>query len=342
MSRKAILEKYTKAALSTEPELCCSVDYRKEFKAEELDHIPEEVFERNYGCGVPPALRTLKPGENVLDLGPGLGRDCFIAARKVGPRGRVYGLDMNETMLEQARRFKEKVTARLGFDNIEFLSGRFDVRIPIPDNTVTVIFSNCVNNLAVDKETAYREMFRVLRTGSKLSFSDIVSQDDLPGALVKSERAWADCVAGVLSFRALSDVLYQSGFIGITLHTDYLWKTGPQVIEDYFDGADLDECQRSLVEKVRLYSASVEAFKPVLDPSGACYWKGHFALYRGPGASFQLDSDPEHVFAAGVLKEVCEKTATLLKAEPFASHFTVFEPQGEIEARLCVPGSRCC
>ncbi len=342
MNKHVISETYSRAATQTQPDLCCAVDYRREFPADELAHIPGEVLDRNYGCGIPIELRTLEPGKRVLDLGPGLGRDCFIAARKVGPEGRVYGLDMNPDMLRAARLHKQEVARRLGFDNIQLMEGQFDQRIPLPDGSVDVIFSNCVNNLAVDKPAAYAEMYRVLSAGSKLSFSDIVSYSPVPELLRANEQAWADCVGGVLCFEQLHRQLAETGFQGIVLTTDYLWMTGGQILETYFRDREITAAEREELEAVRLYAVLVEAFKPVVDPAGECFFKGQFALYHGPGVSCQLDSDPDHVFEAGQLKEVCEKTATILKAAPFSAHFTVFEPEGEVEPRLCIPGGRCC
>jgi ubiquinone/menaquinone biosynthesis C-methylase UbiE len=342
MVKEAILETYSKAALQTEKHLCCGVDYRKEFGPEELDHIPERVLDRNYGCGVPAGLRSLNPGDRVLDLGPGFGRDCFIAARKVGPEGCIFGLDMNDTMLEQAERYKNEVVRRLGYDNIRFLKGQFDVEIPLEDNCIDVILSNCVNNLAEDKSRAYSEMFRVMKPGSSLSFADVVSYDCLPPRLQENEKAWADCVAGVLSFQELARILNQTGFHGVTLRTEYLWKAGIQLLQDYFSSTQLSAEERQEMGKVRLYSVAIEAFKPVLDPKGECFWRNQYALFHGPGAAFQLDNDPDHLFKAGELKEICEKTATILKSEPFNRHFTVFEPEGEMEARPCLPEDKCC
>lgn len=342
MNKQIISETYSHAADQTRQDLCCAVDYRREFAPEELAHIPAEVLDRNYGCGIPTELRSLERGKRVLDLGPGLGRDCFIAARRVGPDGRVYGVDMNPDMLQAARRHKEEVVGRLGYDNLEFLEGQFDQEIPLPDGSVDVIFSNCVNNLAVDKPTAYAEMYRVLSPGSKLSFSDIVSYEPIPSILSSNEQAWADCVGGVLCFSQLQRQLAETGFEGVTLTTDYLWMVGPQIIENYFQDRQLTEEETGTLEAVRLYSVLVEAFKPVVDPKGECFFKGQFALYHGPGVSFQLDADPDHVFPAGEVKEVCEKTATILKSPPFNAMFTVFEPQGDVQPRLCIPGGKCC
>ncbi len=342
MAKEAIRSTYSRAAQATDPSLCCSVDYREFFSQSDLAHLPEEVLERNYGCGVPAELRSLAEGLTVLDLGPGLGRDCFIAARKVGPGGRVYGLDMNPEMLQKARSFQPAVAGRLGYDNVHFLSGQFDVKIPLPAETVDVIFSNCVNNLAIDKPAAYREMYRVLKPGRKLSFSDIVSCASVPEILKQNEQAWADCVGGVLSFQELEAVLDVTGFHGVQLVTDYLWQDGPGIRERYFSDEPLSENHRESLQQVRLYSVMVEAFKPVVDPAGDCYFIGQHAMFHGPGRALHLDDDPDHLFRAGETKEVCEKTAAILKSEPFARYFTVFEPAGEVEARKCVPGQDCC
>ena len=143
MLRETIIETYSKAAQEEDQNLCFGVDYRKEFSREEIRHMPEEVLDRNYGCGVPPGLKKLGPGQHVLDLGHGFGRDCFIAALKVGQEGRVFGLDMDEDMLAQAERYKPEVVHNLGYDNISFLKGQFDRKIPLPDNSIDVILSNC-------------------------------------------------------------------------------------------------------------------------------------------------------------------------------------------------------
>ncbi len=339
---QVLIDTYAKAATTTQPDLCCSVDYRDVFSAEELEHIPEAVLEKNYGCGIPPELTTLAPGKTVLDLGPGLGRDCFIAARKVGAQGRVHGLDMNTEMLRKAQVFQTEVAAKLGYDNVQFHEGRFDVRIPLEDNSIDVIFSNCVNNLAMDKVTAYREMLRVLKPGSRLSFSDIVSCDPVPERLRQNHQAWADCVAGVLSYPELFHLLSSTGFHAISLQTDYLWKNGEEVLERYFPDAQFEPSEAEQLAGLRLYSVVIEAFKPVVDPDGECFFKGQYALYHGPGLALQLDDDPDHLFRSGQMKEVCEKTARILKSAAFSRHFTVFEPQGEVQAKLCVPGEGCC
>ena len=137
-------------------------------------------------------------------------------------------------MLRKAERYKQTVVSRLGYDNLRFLKGQFDVQIPLEDSSIDVIFSNCVNNLALEKKTAYQEMLRILRPGSKLSFSDIVSYEPLPAKLRVNETAWADCVAGALSFQDLNQMLSEIGFQGVTLKTDYLWQKGAQVVERYF------------------------------------------------------------------------------------------------------------
>jgi len=342
MIKETILKTYSTAAKQVEEKLCCGVDYRKELTSEELDHLPSDVLDRNYGCGVPAGLKNLELGQQVLDLGPGIGRDCFIASRKVGSEGQVFGLDMNDNMIRQAEHYKSQIVAHLGYNNIHFLKGQFDIQIPLANESIDVIISNCVNNLAQDKSKGYSEIFRVLKFGSQLSFSDIVSDKLIPEILQKNETAWADCISGVLSFQNLYQMLKEAGFYGITLKTDYLWKSGIQIIEDYFHSYQLSEKHIKQLKQVRLYSVAIEAFKPAINVTEECHWKGHQALFRGPGLSLQIDDDPEHIFKAGELKEVCEKTATILRLEPFNRQFTVFEPQAEVESRPCLPKDNCC
>ena len=342
MIKETILKTYSTAAKQVEEKLCCGVDYRKELTSEDLDHLPDDVLDRNYGCGIPVGLKNLERGQQVLDLGPGVGRDCFIASRKVGPEGQVFGLDMNDNMIRQAELYKSQIVTHLGYNNIQFIKGQFDVEIPLENESIDVILSNCVNNLAQDKSKGYSEIFRVLKFGSTLSFSDIVSDGLLPEILQKNETAWADCISGVLSFQNLYQMLKEAGFYGITLKTDYLWKSGIQIMEDYFYSHQLPEKNIKQLEQVRLYSVAIEAFKPAINLTKECYWKGHQALFHGPSLSCQIDDDPEHIFRAGELKEVCEKTAATLKIKPFNRHFTVFESQGEVESRSCLPESSCC
>jgi arsenite methyltransferase len=163
------------------------------YSAAELDGLPDSVTGISLGCGNPLAIAELQAGEVVLDLGSGGGIDCFLAARQVGPEGRVIGLDMTPEMIMLARRNARK----MGATNVEFRYGEME-EIPLPDRSVDVVISNCVINLSPDKDAVFGEVFRVLRPGGRMNVSDIVIDGELPQAIRQSLNAWAGCVAGAL------------------------------------------------------------------------------------------------------------------------------------------------
>ena len=201
---------------SSEPASCCgpSADAAAStgiasglYSAEELANLPEGATGSSLGCGNPAAIAELKPGEVVLDLGAGGGIDCFLAANKVGPDGKVIGLDMTTDMIRLARRNAKE----LGMDNVEFRYGEME-DIPLADESVDVIISNCVINLSPDKDAVFREAYRVLRPGGRISVSDIVVDGQLPEAVRKSLDAWASCVAGALEEGDYLDRIREAGF----------------------------------------------------------------------------------------------------------------------------------
>jgi arsenite methyltransferase len=163
------------------------------YSAEELADLPETVTDASLGCGNPLAIAELRPGEVVLDLGSGGGIDCFLAAQRVGPEGRVIGLDMTPDMIKLARKNAKKI----GATNVDFRFGEME-DMPLPDGSVDVIISNCVINLSPDKDAVFHEAYRVLRPGGRLSVSDIVVDGELPQAIRDSLNAWAGCIAGAL------------------------------------------------------------------------------------------------------------------------------------------------
>ena len=177
------------------------------YSAQELVDLPESVTDAALGCGNPTAIADLKPGEVVLDLGSGGGIDCFLAARRVGLQGRVIGLDMTPDMVRLARQNAKKV----GATNVEFRYGEME-DMPIPDETVDVIISNCVINLSPDKDKVFSEAYRVLRPGGRLAVSDIVTCGPLPEVVRSSVEAWAGCVAGALDETVYLDKMRQAGF----------------------------------------------------------------------------------------------------------------------------------
>ena len=174
--------------------------------------LPEAAVRASLGCGNPVAVADLRPGETVLDLGSGGGIDVLLAARRVGPGGKVYGLDMTEEMLDLAR-----ANARAGgAEDVEFLRGQIET-IPLPDATVDVIISNCVINLSTDRPAVFAESFRVLRSGGRLGISDILAEDHLTAARRAERGAQVGCIAGAPSFTEYRDGLTVAGFTGITI-----------------------------------------------------------------------------------------------------------------------------
>ena len=182
------------------------------YGADQAGAIPEEALLASFGCGNPTALAELLPGETVLDLGAGGGIDVLLSAKRVGPTGKAYGLDMTDEMLDVAMRNKSKA----GATNVEFLKGHIEA-IPLPTSSVDVIISNCVINLSNDKDKVLREAFRVLRSGGRFAVSDIVIQHELPEAAKKSMELWTGCIAGALLESEYIEKLRAAGFTNINV-----------------------------------------------------------------------------------------------------------------------------
>ena len=191
---------------------CCGVNVSKEigkgigYSEEEMDSVPDGA-NLGLGCGNPVAMASLKDGEVVLDLGSGAGFDCFLASARVGEKGRVIGVDMTPEMLEKAR----ENSARGGYKNVEFRLGEIE-NLPVADNKVDIIISNCVINLSPDKEQVFREAYRVLKPGGRLMVSDIVLLEKLPGAIQQSVAAYIGCLAGAALKEQYLDAIKQAGF----------------------------------------------------------------------------------------------------------------------------------
>jgi len=177
------------------------------YEATDVGGLPAAAVAASLGCGNPTALATLAPGEVVLDLGSGGGIDVLLSARRVGPTGKAYGLDMTDEMLALARENAQKA----GASNVEFLKGEIE-NIPLPDDTVDVIISNCVINLSADKDRVLREAFRVLKPGGRLAVSDIVVRGEMPAAIKRSIELWTGCVAGALEVSDYEAKLVAAGF----------------------------------------------------------------------------------------------------------------------------------
>ncbi|PKM78385.1 MAG: arsenite S-adenosylmethyltransferase [Firmicutes bacterium HGW-Firmicutes-15] len=178
----------------------------------DLDGLPEDMVAASFGCGNPTLLAQLNAGEVVLDLGSGAGLDVLLSAKRVGPQGKAYGLDMTDEMLAVARGNQ----ARSGINNVEFLKGHIE-DIPLPDNSVDVIISNCVINLSADKDQVFKEAYRVLKLGGRMAVSDIVLTKPLPLKIQQDLMAWAGCVAGALMMDEYRQKLISAGFKDVDL-----------------------------------------------------------------------------------------------------------------------------
>jgi SAM-dependent methyltransferase len=216
--------------------------------------LPQEALAASLGCGNPTALAELLPGEHVLDLGSGGGIDVLLSARRVGPRGRAFGLDMTEEMLVLARRNQ----AAAGVENAEFLLGEIE-DVPLPDASVDVIISNCVINLSADKQRVLSEAFRVLRPGGRFAVSDIVIRGELPESIRRSLELWAGCVAGALEENDYREMLERAGFTDIDVEPTRIYQ-----IDETRDLARRMGVSDSDIEAMqgRIMAAFVRARKP--------------------------------------------------------------------------------
>ena len=239
------------------------------YSANEAAMLPEDAIIASLGCGNPTALTELSEGEVVLDLGSGGGIDVLLSARRVGPSGKVYGLDMTDEMLALAR----ANAAKAGATNVEFLKGEIE-NIPLPDNSVDVIISNCVINLSGDKQRVLQEAFRVLRPGGRFAVSDVVVRGELPAEVRRSMELWVGCVAGALEENEFKALLTKAGFEGADVEPTriYEFEDAKAFLSGTAEGAEvlareLDGC---------IMGAFVRATKPAAKPdeipaaAGAC------------------------------------------------------------------------
>lgn len=231
------------------------------YSADELRELPPEIAEATLGCGNPMAIASLQPGEVVADLGSGAGLDCFLAARRVGESGRVIGLDMTDSMLELARTNQ----AKLGLTNVEFRKGEIE-KMPIADNSVDVIISNCAVNLSPDKDAVFREAFRVLKPGGRIAISDVVTRGAVPSEFRRALDLWAGCLSGALDEQDFARRLKAAGFGDVAV-TPGASLSGTE-IETWADEAALARgngcCGADLLGELeeKIFSAQIQAYKP--------------------------------------------------------------------------------
>jgi arsenite methyltransferase len=331
---EAVRRRYSSGAQAVEPDLCCPAVYDPRY----LSAIPEEVLERDYGCGDPSSY--LHSGETVLDLGAGAGKICFIASQVVGREGRVIGVDMNDDMLSIARRNAPVVAERIGYSNVEFRKGRIQdlaldlealdselaarpVRTAeelsrleahlaerrknaplIPSNSIDVVVSNCVLNLVrpEDKQQLFHEIFRVLRRGGRAVISDIVCDEDVPEHLEADPELWSGCISGALREDRFLHAFEEAGFYGISIAERQAdpWRT---------------------VEGIEFRSMTIVAHK---GKEGSCRDHKQAVIYRGPFK--QVEDDDGHRLRRGARVAVCEKTFGIYSREPYRDHFEFVEP----------------
>lgn len=333
-----VRDRYSQGAQERVSELCCPVDYDPQY----LKVIPEDVLERDYGCGDP--SRHLQPGETVLDLGSGTGKICFIASQVVGPQGRVIGVDMTDDMLGVARDAAPVVADRLGYGNVEFRRGRIQdlgldldlldeyladhpvtdagglaaaqdaadrlrrERPLIPDDSVDVVVSNCVLNLVESgqKERLFREIHRVLRRGGRAVISDIVADEPVPEEMQNDPELWSGCISGALTEDGFLQAFEDAGLYGIRVLTrqEEPWQT---------------------VNGIEFRSVTVEAFK---GKEGPCWERNQAVIYKGPFK--QVLDDDGHLMERGRRYAVCDKTYQIYRREPYRQSFDFVEPLEEI------------
>jgi len=342
---ESVRSRYANAAKAPEAALCCPVEYDRRF----LELIPDEVIEKDYGCGDP--SRYLKPGETVLDLGSGTGKICFIAAQVVGAGGRVIGVDMTDDMLEVARRNAPVVAERLGFSNVEFRKGRIqdlaldleklhaslkdhpinsadaflaadlladELRATHPlvaEGSVDVVVSNCVLNLVEPraKRQLFAEIFRVLRNGGRAVISDIVCDEVVPDHLQADARLWSGCISGAFPEEGFLKAFEEAGFFGI------------EVLK-------LDKEPWRTVEGIEFRSMTVQAFK---GKQGPCFERNQAVIYKGPFK--EVVDDDGHRLQRGQRHAVCDKTYSLYQQAPYAGSFEFIEPRTEIPLTAAKP-----
>jgi arsenite methyltransferase len=225
------------------------------YDAAEAGQVPEEALQASLGCGNPTALAKLNPGETVLDLGSGGGIDVLLSAKRVGPTGKAYGLDMTDEMLALANENKRKA----GVENVEFLKGEIE-NIPLPANSVDVIISNCVINLSADKDRVLREAFRVLRPGGRFAVSDVVTRGNVAPQIRKSVLMWVGCIAGALDEQEYRDKLAAAGFEQIEVEPTRVYRAEDAREFLTEKGFDVDALARDVDGK--FLSAFVRAVKP--------------------------------------------------------------------------------
>jgi SAM-dependent methyltransferase len=264
--RETVREKYAEAAKRSQSggssccgaasaSDCCDPITSNLYDANQAGQIPEEALKASLGCGNPTALAKLNPGETVLDLGSGGGIDVLLSARRVGPTGKAYGLDMTDEMLALANENKRKA----GAENVEFLRGEIE-HIPLPDNSVDVVISNCVINLSPDKAQVLREAFRVLKPGGRFAVSDVVTRGEIRQEIRKNVLLWVGCVAGALDEADYRGKLAAAGFQDIDIEPTRIYRA--EDAREFLSAEGIDADAIAPEVEGKFLSAFVRATKP--------------------------------------------------------------------------------
>jgi len=340
IAERAVRERYAQAAQKRETALCCPVEYNQEY----LKILPQEILERDYGCGDP--SQFVREGETVLDLGSGGGKICYIAAQVVGPQGKIIGVDMNDGMLSLARKYQDAMAQKIGAPNVEFRKGKIqDLRLDldevdeylrrnpirtsadlqlleeysdalrknaplIEDNSIDVVVSNCVLNLVKeeDRRQLFAEIFRVLKVGGRAAISDIVSDEEVPEQLKHDPELWSGCISGAFTESGFLKAFEEAGFYGMEIvkRDDKPWQT---------------------VEGIEFRSVTVVAHK---GKQGQCYERNQAVIYQGPWKA--VIDDDGHTLFRGERMAVCDKTYRLYTRQegPYAQDLIAVEPYNEI------------
>jgi arsenite methyltransferase len=263
--KEVVKEKYGQAALrvgtgsgccgAAPASSCCDPITSNLYDTSQAEQIPERALQASLGCGNPTALAKLNPGETVLDLGSGGGIDVLLSARRVGPTGKAYGLDMTDEMLALANENKRKAA----IENVEFLKGEIE-NIPLPDNSVDVVISNCVINLSSDKDRVLEEAFRVLKPGGRFAVSDVVTRGEILPEIRTSVLLWVGCVAGALDETDYRSKLAAAGFKEIDLEPTRVYRANDA--REFLSGQDIDVDAIAPQVDGKIFSAFVRAVKP--------------------------------------------------------------------------------
>ncbi|MBQ27152.1 MAG: hypothetical protein CMH81_03290 [Nitrospiraceae bacterium] len=294
---KSVMELYAHAARNGE-QVCVPDGYDMEFLA---TYIPQSVLQIAMGCGVPVGLGTVRLGETILDVGSGGGIDCFEASRLTGKDGLVIGVDMTDEMLEIARNSAATVATNLGYpqSNVEFRKGRAE-KLPVDDQTIDLIISNCVINLAQDKQRVFQEMYRALKIGGRFTISDVVADTSVPNYLLNDQERWGACLSGAMYTRDYLRTIRGTGFVGVHQIGVAPW---------------------GMIDGVHFSALTVTGYKvavPPSKPSNEEQFSG-YAVLKGP-FKWVID-EYDQTFVRGLWRSIDQKTLDLLHLDPFRPWF---------------------